>query len=362
MITRRDMLKSGVAVIAGAAVPGFANIAPSSRPALYWRQFGRNVACELCPHGCILDEGKTGRCRTRKNESGSLVTHAYSNPCALHVDPIEKKPLFHAMPGTKTYSLAVAGCNLRCLNCQNYTISQCGPEQTENVFMPPEKVVSQAMAAGCASIAYTYSEPVAWFEYMLDTAKCARAAGLKNVLVTAGYINEKPFMELLQYLDAITLDIKSFSPDIYKKLNGGKLEPVLRALVKARESGVWLEISNLVVPGWTDDIKMTGSLCKWIKTNIGIDTPLHFLRFFPVYKLADLYPTPADTLLFAQKAALDEGLKFVYAGNLAEADSNTYCPLCKKPLIIRDGYYIKSITLKKGNCPYCGAVIKGLWK
>ena len=361
-MTRREMLKCGAAALAGvAASSGYAKTASPLKPAAYWHAMGDAVQCELCPHGCVLEEGKTGRCRTRHNAGGALVTHAYANPCALHVDPIEKKPFFHVLPGTRAFSLAIAGCNLRCLNCQNYTISQVSPEETDVTVLPPERAVAEAIAQGCASIAYTYSEPIVWFEYMLDTAKRARAAGLKNVWVTAGYINEAPLRELAPYIDAMTLDIKSFSAALYEKLNAGKLEPVLRTLTVAQKCGMWVELSNLVVPGWTDDMAMVRKLCAWIKTHLGSDVPVHFLRFFPLYKLANLYPTPTDTLLSAQKIAREEGIKFVYVGNVAEADSTTYCPSCKKPLIVRDGYIIKSAMVKKGRCPYCGSAIKGLW-
>jgi pyruvate formate lyase activating enzyme len=265
------------------------------------------------------------------------------------------------LPGTRTYSVAIAGCNLRCLNCQNYTISQSSPDQTDVTYLPPEKAVKEAIAQGCSSIAYTYSEPTVWFEYMLATAKLAREARLKNVWVTAGYINESPLRELAPVMDAVTLDLKSFSDSLYQKLNAGKLEPILRTLTIAQKCGIWVEVSNLVVPEWTDDLGQVRKLCAWIKQNMGEEVPLHFLRFFPLYKLANLYPTPTQTLLSAQKIAKEEGLKFVYVGNVAEADSNTYCPSCKKPLIVRDGCIIKTMAIAKGHCPYCKVAIKGLW-
>jgi pyruvate formate lyase activating enzyme len=356
------MMKYCAAAMTSAAVSPAAAISPlPDQKAVYWHAMGESIECELCPHQCVLEEGKTGRCRTRQNMNGTLITHAYANPCALHVDPIEKKPLFHVLPGTRAYSLAIAGCNLRCLNCQNYSISQSSPDQTDVTFVPPEKAVTEAIAQGCSSIAYTYSEPIVWFEYMLATAKLARAAGLKNVWVTAGYINEAPLRELSPFMDAVTLDVKSFSDKLYQKLNGGKLEPILRTLTVAQKCGIWVEISNLVVPEWTDDMGLVRKLSAWIKQNMGDGVPLHFLRFFPLYKLANLYPTPTQTLLSAQKAAREEGLKFVYVGNVAEADSNTYCPACKKPLIVRDGCIIKTMAITKGHCPYCKATIKGLW-
>jgi pyruvate formate lyase activating enzyme len=258
--------------------------------------------------------------------------------------------------------LAIAGCNLRCLNCQNYTISQRSPDETDTHYLPPEKAVAEAKAQGCTSIAYTYSEPIVWFEYMYDTAKKAREAGLKNVMVTSGYSNEAPLLELSKYMDGVSLDIKSFSGDVYQKLNAGKLEPVLRALETVRKSGMWLEVSTLVVPGWSDDPDQTRKLCAWVKSRLGAGTPMHFLRFFPMYKLSNLYPTPTQTLLSAQKIAREEGLAFAYVGNVAEADPNTYCPSCKKPVVVRDGFIIKRVDIKKGLCAFCKAKVDGVWE
>jgi pyruvate formate lyase activating enzyme len=356
------MLVSAAAAVGAACIPKTAWPAQAPRTASFWHPFGDAVACELCPHQCILGEGKTGRCRTRQNAGGSLVTHAYANPCALHTDPIEKKPFYHFLPSTRAYSLAIAGCNLRCLNCQNYTISQRSPDETATQDLPPEKAVTEAISQGCTSIAYTYSEPTVWFEYMFDTAKKAHEAGLKNVMVTSGFINEAPLKELAKHMDAVTLDVKGFSNDVYQKLNAGKLEPVLRSLEVAKKCGMWIEVSTLVVPGWSDDQGMIKNLCTWVRDRLGAGTPMHFLRFFPMYKLANLYPTPTATLLSAQKTAREAGLSFAYVGNVAEADSNTYCPSCKKPVIVRDGYLIKKVDVKKGLCSFCKAKISGVWE
>jgi pyruvate formate lyase activating enzyme len=356
------MIKLGSATLAGAAIfPPTVYSSPNPTKALYWHPLGQSVVCELCPHKCVLKNNETGRCRTRQNLNGDLVTNAYANPCAIHTDPIEKKPFYHFLPATRAFSLAIAGCNLRCLNCQNSTISQHRPDETETSYLPPDMAVAQAAAQGCTSIAYTYSEPIVWFEYVLDVAKKARAAGLKNIMVTAGYINEAPLGELLHYMDAITLDIKSFSESVYRNLNAGSLEPVLNSLLMAQKSNVWVEISSLIIPGWTDDFTKVRKLCGWIKQKMGADVPLHFLRFFPLYKLADLYPTPIDTLKIAQKIAHEEGLNYVYIGNVAETDSNTYCPVCKKPLVIRDGFLIKTNLIKNRLCPFCKSNIKGIW-
>ncbi|HUI91368.1 MAG TPA: AmmeMemoRadiSam system radical SAM enzyme [Chitinivibrionales bacterium] len=364
MITRREMLKSSAACLAGmcSASVCFAKTAPQRKTALYWSAMGDNaVACELCPHQCILQDGKTGLCRTRENVKGTLVNNGYANPCAIHVDPVEKKPVYHFLPGTKAYSLAIAGCNLRCLNCQNYTISQQFPKDTENMYLPPEKVIEEAKREQCSSIAYTYSEPIVWYEYVLETSKLAKKAGLKNILVTAGYINEAPLKELSEFMDAATIDLKGFKNETYLKLNSAKLGPILDAIANAVKFGIWVEVSNLVVPTWTDDYDTIRKMCAWHKQNLGAEVPLHFLRFFPLYKLENLFPTPTDSLQKAQKIARDEGVRYVYVGNVAEIDSNTYCPSCKKAVVEREGYTIKKNAIKGGKCSYCGAVIKGIW-
>lgn len=361
MKTRRELIKD-LLLLAGtvAAGPSLAS-APRYHAARYWSKMGNSILCELCPNGCVLPEGKTGDCRNRKNSEGKLVTLGYSRPCAVNVDPVEKKPLYHFLPGARTFSLAIAGCNLRCKNCQNYALSQKSPLETENYNLPPEKVIQEARRLDCKIIAYTYSEPTVWIEYVLDTAALARKAGLKNVLVTSGYINQGPFSELAELIDAAHIDLKSFDNRIYQDLNAGKLQPVLDTLKLARKKGVWVEIINLVVPQWTDKPEMIRSMCRWIAKELGTEVPLHFSRFFPLYKLAHLYPTPSEVLLSARKIALEEKLKFVYIGNVMEMDSNTYCLSCGELLISRSGYVIKNRNLKSGSCGKCGTAIPGVW-
>jgi pyruvate formate lyase activating enzyme len=361
-LNRRELLKSSMALAGLCAAPGvFAGSGAQKKTAQYWTPMGEAVACELCPHGCILAEGRTGLCRTRQNMKGTLINNAYANPCAVHVDPIEKKPLFHVLPGAKSYSLAIAGCNLRCLNCQNYTISQQFPKDTDTIYLPPEKVVEEAKREGCSTIAYTYSEPIVWYEYMLETSKLAKKAGLKNLWITAGYINEAPLAELAPSMDAANINLKTFRNDISLKLNSAKLAPVMATIQNALKYGIWVEVTNLVVPTWTDNLDMIREMCKWHKQELGAEVPLHFSRFFPMYKLENLYPTPTDVLVNARKIALDEGIKYVYVGNVEEIDSNTYCPSCLKPVIVRNGFLITKNALKNGKCGYCGKVIKGIW-
>jgi len=330
--------------------------------ARHWRpDENQAVVCELCPHGCRLVPGATGICRVRTNRNGELVSLGYANPCAVHVDPIEKKPFYHVLPGARSFSIAVAGCNFRCLNCQNYTISQASPLQTANDYLPPEQVVEQAVKAGCTTIAYTYSEPSVWFEYMYDTAKLARAAGLRNLWVTNGHMNEGPIAELAGVMDAANIDLKGFDPQVHQKLTGAKLESVKAGLVAARKNGIWVEVTNLVVPQWTDKIDTIRRMCEWLCTNMGADTPLHISRFHPMYKLAHLYPTPSEILTQARAVAAEAGIHYVYVGNVGDADIDTHCPSCHKAVIRRRGFLVTENAVVKGACKYCGAAIAGIW-
>jgi pyruvate formate lyase activating enzyme len=364
MLNRREILMGMLGAAGAAAWAPCRGGTPASAAvtARYWEPFGDLVQCRLCPQGCTIDKGKTGICRGRMNRNGTLVSLGYANPCAVHVDPIEKKPFYHVLPGIKAYSLAIAGCNLRCKNCQNWTISQSSPLETENEYMPPAKVVENAVASGCAAIAYTYSEPSVWFEFMFDTAKLARKAGIKNVMVTSGFINEAPATELARYMDAATIDLKSFREAVYAQLNAGKLEPILRAVKAYHKAGVFIEMSTLVVPQWNDKPDDLRAMASWIRESLGEQTPFHLLRFFPMYQLTNLYPTPTQTLLDAQKIARDAGLKFVYVGNVAEADACTYCPSCGAKIISREGYLVTGMKITKGACAKCGAKINGIWR
>jgi len=321
------------------------------------------VKCELCPRECVLGQNQRGGCRSRINYKGELVTLVYGKPCAVHKDPIEKKPLFHFLPGSYAFSIATAGCNLHCKFCQNWEISQVNPEDTNNNDLPPERVVELAVSSGCRTIAYTYSEPVIYYEYTYDTSALARRKGIKNVLVTAGFINEKPLRKLCRVIDGANIDIKAFSEDFYREICSGSLEPVLKACKISVEMGVMVEITNLVVPTLNDRPEMIKQLCGWIIQNLGPDTPLHFSRYFPLYQLRSLPPTPAETLSMAREIALAEGLDYVYIGNVEvpEAD-NTYCPSCKKLLVRRQGYFVSEVNIAAGKCGYCQAKIKGVWE
>jgi pyruvate formate lyase activating enzyme len=337
--------------------------APDLKEASYYITTPRGIKCQICPNECDIKPGETGDCRTRLRKGEKLFATAYSNPCAINIDPIEKKPLYHFLPSSTAYSVAIAGCNFICLNCQNWNISQSSPNKTENFKVTPNELVDQAIKNNCKSIAYTYSEPIVFYEYVRDSSIIARQKKIKNVLVSNGYINEKPLRELCKHLDAANIDLKSFSEDIYLKLNDGKLEPVLRTLKIMKELNIWLEITNLVIPSWTDDLKMIREMCKWLKSNNFENVPLHFSRFFPLYKLTQLPPTPVATLENARKIALEEGLRYVYADNVpGSKSSNTYCPVCKSSIIERKGFVIAKKDVKAGNCGICGKPVAGVWE
>lgn len=330
------------------------------------------IRCILCPHYCILQEGKAGICRTRENFRGELYSLSYGNPCSLSVDPIEKKPLFHFFPGSKIYSLATAGCNFHCLNCQNWSISQASPAELKHYELIPKDIVSEALRHNTGSIAFTYTEPTVFYEYILDIAKIAHSNEVKTVLISNGYINEEPLTELSKWLNAANIDLKCFDDTIYRKLTGGKLQPVLDTLKTLQKNGVWLEITNLIIPGWTDSPEMIKAMCEWLADNGFKDTPLHFSRFFPTYKLSQIRPTAESSLVKAREIAEKAGIKYVYIGNIPDLHGeNTSCPACGHRLVEREGYLVKQNDIKinqeeknplrMGLCRFCGEVISGVW-
>ena len=282
----------------------------------YKKQDDGSVECQLCPHHCHIANGKTGRCRSRRNHDGMLISEVYAKPCSLAIDPIEKKPLYHFHPGTTCFSLACTGCNFRCLNCQNHEISQVSPDDVDHYDLAPEQIVSLCLKHYCPGIAYTYTEPLTYIEYVIDTARLAHEKGLWNILVTAGYVCQEPLADLLPYLDAANIDLKSFSDEIYQRVSGGHLQPVLDTILAMKEAGVWVELTNLVIPGVNDDMAMIRQMCQWLVSNSLADAPLHFSRFFPRYKMQEVPPTPVQTLKTAKQIALDTGIQHVYLGNV----------------------------------------------
>ena len=319
------------------------------------------VQCQLCPWECVLSPGQRGRCRARQNIGGELATLVYGNPCAVNIDPMEKKPLFHFHPATTIFSIATAGCNFSCSFCQNWQISQSAPEDVRGHSLSPRQVVEEAIRAGCRSIAYTYNEPVIFFEYAYDCAALAREKGIRNVLVTNGFINEEPLRRLCRVLDAANVDLKG-DDDYYRRICGGRLAPVERTIEVMKEEGVWVEITNLVVPTLNDRAEDFRRLSQWVRRKAGADTPLFFSRFTPMYRLQKLPLTPTSTLQQARGIAREEGLNYVYTGNIRGVESeSTFCPDCGKMIIKRIGYGVPEMRIKEGGCAFCGRPIAGVW-
>ena len=324
--------------------------------------FSMDVQCELCPKHCVIEPGQSGECRVRVNVDGRLLAVTYGHPCSINVDPVEKKPLFHFLPGTGILSIATVGCNLHCKNCQNWEISQANPEDIRAHALPPGQLPAVAVDHNCRSIAYTYTDPIVYYEYTLDGCRSAHEAGLKNVLVTAGYIDKAPWQRLCVHVDAANIDLKSMSDAFYQDICSGTLQPVLNALVSAKSMGVLVEVTNLVIPTLNDKDEDLSTLCRWIVENMGVETPLHFSRFFPNYRMKSLPPTPGTTLDRARTIALGEGLHYVYVGNIMTPEGeNTYCPKCGELLIERRRYTILANHLANGRCPACGTEIPGIW-
>lgn len=321
------------------------------------------VQCKLCPKFCRIGQGQRGDCRGRVNLDGKLTSIAYGHPCSVHIDPVEKKPLYHFLPGKKVLSIASAGCILHCKNCQNWQISQANPEDIQSYKLGPKEIVGLTKKEKCQMIAYTYTDPIAFYEYTLDTARLAHQNGIRNILVTCGYINKEPAKELYKYSDAINTDLKFIREDMYKKITSGSLKPVLDSLVLAKEMGLWVEVTNLVIPTLNDSEKDIRELCRWIVKNLGKDVPLHFSRFYPQYKMRHLPSTPFSTLEIAYLIAKDEGINHVYVGNIrGNRYENTYTSDTGKKVIKRIGYkIIKNDLDSNGNAPN-GEKIPGVWK
>lgn len=282
----------------------------------YQRLEDEKIECQLCPHHCKIANGKTGICHSRRNQNGSLISEVYGKPCSLAIDPIEKKPLYHFHPGTTCLSIACTGCNFRCLNCQNHDISQVSPSDVGHYGLTPQQIVDLCIEHHCPGIAYTYTEPLTYIEYVADTARLAHEAGLWNILVTAGYVCQQPLSDLLPFLDAANIDLKSFSDDIYMKISGGHLQPVLDTILAMRDAKVWIELTNLLIPTVNDDMQMIRQMCRWMVSNGLAGAPLHFSRFFPRFMMLDVPPTPIHTLKAAKQVAEEEGINHVYLGNI----------------------------------------------
>jgi len=335
-----------------------------NREGLYWEKLDAGVLCKLCPNNCFLPEGTKGKCKVRINKDNILYTQVYNQPVSINIDPIEKKPVFHMLPSSKILSLATVGCPLKCKFCQNWSISQIYPEEIKDInLITPEQIVKLALEYKTPSIAFTYSEPVIFYEYMIEIAKLAHKYGIRNVMVTSCYFNPQPLIDLLPYFDVIKVDLKGFNDKFYNNVIEGKLSIILTNLLILKKNNILTEIVNLIIPNNNDNPKDIEDLCKWIYNNLGEDTPLFFTRFFPAYKFNNLPPTPLETLVKAYNIAKKTGLNYVYIGNAPELGyENTYCPNDHTLLIERYGYWIKQINIKNGKCPICGRKIPGIWE
>jgi len=337
----------------------------SNKPGMFWEPAGgTDTRCHICPRQCKIKVGERGFCGVRENKGGKYITLVYGLPAVVRADPMEKGPFFHYLPATKTIALGTAGCNLDCKYCQSWQFAQARPEHTDNKYLPPDSLVSQTKKLGIPSITFTFSEPIVCLEYVIDTAKAAHKVGLKVLVHTAAYALPPVIETLCKYVDAINVDLKGFTEKFYKDMTGGDLHTVLKALRTIKKCGTWLELTNLVVPGYNDDVGNFVRMCQWIRTNLGRTVPLHVTRFFPQYKLRNTPPTPKDTLKRLRRIAYEQGLQYVYLGNLGgDPGESTYCPCCGIRLINRVGYHvsIEGLDPKTGRCRKCGLKIPGVW-
>jgi len=328
----------------------------------YEKLGGETVQCLLCPRECVISEGKRGFCRNRENREGTLYTLVYGNPAVVDIGPIEKAPIYHFIPGHFRLCITCASCNLRCKHCQNWHLSQSSSEDLNCYSYTPEKIVQQAKKQGIFSISFTYTEPTIYYEYIYDISSIAKETGMKTSIVSNGYINREPLLKLLKVLDAVKIDLKGFSEDFYKEACSATLKPVLESLLTVKKENVWLEIVNLVIPTLNDGPESINEMCRWIKENLGVDTPLHFTRFHPDYKLIHLSPTPVSTLESAYEIAKKNGLRYVYIGNVpGHIYNSTFCPFCNRKVIHRTNFDISEMNVVNGSCKFCNAPIKGNW-
>ncbi len=378
--TRRDLLRWGVACgaagVVGRSLPVLAQDVAGTgalegptlegvtrHEALHWEKLDDNkVKCVLCPRECEVADVERGYCGVRENQGGRYQTLVYGAVCSANVDPIEKKPLFHYLPGTPAFSIATAGCNIECKFCQNWQISQFRPEQVKSVEVLPERLIASCKARGCPTIAYTYSEPVIFYEYMYDAAALARKQGVGSVMISNGYIQEKPLRELCEHLTAVKIDFKAFTKRFYADTCAGELEPVLKTLEVLKDIGIWFEMVVLIIPTLNDSPDEIRQMSRWVLDHLGPDVPMHFTRFHPTYRVTNLPRTPVSTLDRCRRIALDEGIHYVYAGNVPlHPGENTFCHNCQTEVIGRAGFRIASNKMVDGKCPKCETRIPGVW-
>ncbi len=321
------------------------------------------VQCRLCAMNCMIKEGERGICRARINVDGELKTLVYGHPVSVHIDPIEKKPFFHFLPGSQAMSMATTGCPLKCRFCQNWEISQAAPEDFRTSVTPPDAMVNSALNQSTPILAFTYNEPTVFFEYLMDIAQLAREFGIRSVMISCGYMNPEPLGEICRVLDGLKIDLKGFSPDFYKKVCAAELKPVLTSIRNAAQSNIHLEIVNLVVPTLNDSEKMLQDLCRWIVDEAGPDVPVHFTRFHPNYQMQNLPPTPVTSLEKAYEIARIAGIRYPYVGNVpGHSGNSTYCHSCGKIVIRRKGFFVLENNMTQGRCKYCQTEISGVWE
>lgn len=365
-VSRRDFLAaSGCAIAAAACRPALSEPA-GDEPVHEARHYeilpDGPVQCGLCPRQCFVPEGERGYCGVRENRNGKYLTLNYGRPCAANLDPIEKKPFFHVYPGSQSFSIAAVGCNIECRFCQNWEISRGSPDEVKAAYRTPAQIAAAAAGHKARTIAYTYGEPVVFYEYMCDCARAARDAGIENVVVSNGYIREDPLKELLPLVRAVKIDLKAFTQSFYGEVCDGELQPVLDTLKRLAGAGVWFEIVVLLIPTLNDSPDELKRMAGWITKELGPNVPLHFSRFHPAYKMRNLPPTPVATLEQARGIALAEGCRFVYIGNAPGVEGqNTFCPSCKTLLVQRQRYHVADIQIEDGKCVNCGTAIPGIW-
>jgi len=332
------------------------------RDALFWETEKDHVRCHLCPHSCLIKDGKVGVCRVRQNVDGTLKAISYGMVSSVHLDPLEKKPLFHFRPGEPVLSFGGLSCNLRCEHCQNHTIAQVGIENGISRYVPPEEVAEMCQRVGSNGVAWTYNEPTIWYEYMLESSRLCKERGLFTVSVTNGFIQEAPLRSLKGVIDAMNIDVKGFTESFYGEVCKGSLAPVLRACEVAKEIGIHVELTYLIIPGKNDRRQEIADFCQWVRDHMGTQTPVHFSRFHPDYNMENVPPTPRSTMDLAMKEGRGHGLDYVYVGNIStEKGENTYCPKCSSLLVRRSGFSAEVLGVKEKACSKCGRPADIIW-
>ncbi len=370
-ITRREFIRGASLGLCCLAAPDFCRLVSAEEPhsakperevMFYTKLDNLKIQCGICPKKCIVPDGQRGYCGNKENRKGQYYCLAYSHPCQARLDPVEKKPFFHYLPSSRVYSIGTTGCNLNCRYCQNWQLARSTPEQIETIYLPPDMVVQKSVEADASAIAYTYTEPTIFYDYMFESARKGAEKGLGNIMISNGYINPEPLKKLCKHLSAVKIDLKSFSDSFYRTYCDASLEPVLNTLKNLKDIGIWFEIVALIIPALNDSPDEIKQMCAWIDENLGENVPLHFTRFYPAYKMKDIKPTPVETLERCHGIAKKQGLNYVYIGNVANHPLlSTYCPNCGKMLIKRIGFDVVENHITDSRCPGCKTTIPGVW-